>query len=355
MTPQLFINYKMKSVAHLPWRMLTYKFLNTFIDDIFAFVIKMPTMYRIGCFRDDIIFLIYLYQRWIYRVDPKRMNEFGVSGEELENSLAISAGEIDHGEVSEQAENSSIVHLRIELGSVDLFMSDVHIGERAKSLNRKIDRTNYEAYESSFVVKILADRKIPNSAPYKFDEDGDLIMDRDLTFLLRFEHALLTTLSDVGLQLWNGGVLMCEFILSHKSIFENKVIFEFGVGVGLSSVCLGVVRTRKIFATDLNIGSLRLAERNYALNSDNSVVSTSAAVNFLLYDWSVDFTDLKNMNTLTSITFSELFVHEAKSSDIFLAADESLPSDDWNVIQWDLKDIPDLISKNLEFGRNENM
>merc|ERR1719273_1564407 len=42
MTPQLFINYKLKSVAHLPWRMMTYKALNTFIDDIFAFVIKMP-------------------------------------------------------------------------------------------------------------------------------------------------------------------------------------------------------------------------------------------------------------------------------------------------------------------------
>lgn len=81
MTPQLFINYKLKSVAHLPWRMLSYKFLNTFIDDIFAFVIKMPTMYRLGCFRDDIVFFIYLYQRWIYRVDPKRMNEFGTSGE----------------------------------------------------------------------------------------------------------------------------------------------------------------------------------------------------------------------------------------------------------------------------------
>ncbi|GJQ84537.1 hypothetical protein Trydic_g20033 [Trypoxylus dichotomus] len=81
MTPQLFINYKMKSVAHLPWRMLTYKFFNTFIDDMFAFVIKMPTMYRIGCFRDDIVFLIYLYQRWIYPVDKKRTNEFGYSGE----------------------------------------------------------------------------------------------------------------------------------------------------------------------------------------------------------------------------------------------------------------------------------
>lgn len=85
MTPQLFINYKLKSVAHLPWRMLSYKFLNTFIDDIFAFVIKMPLMYRIGCFRDDIIFFIYLYQRWIYRVDPTRVNEFGVSGDDLEN------------------------------------------------------------------------------------------------------------------------------------------------------------------------------------------------------------------------------------------------------------------------------
>jgi hypothetical protein len=48
--------------------MMTYKALNTFIDDIFAFVIKMPTMYRIGCFRDDIVFFIFLYQKYVYRV-----------------------------------------------------------------------------------------------------------------------------------------------------------------------------------------------------------------------------------------------------------------------------------------------
>ncbi|CAK9830187.1 Putative lipid scramblase CLPTM1 [Anthophora retusa] len=81
MTPQLFINYKLKSVAHLPWRMLSYKFLNTFVDDIFAFVIRMPTLYRIGCFRDDIVFFIFLYQRWIYKTDHTRVNEFGFSGE----------------------------------------------------------------------------------------------------------------------------------------------------------------------------------------------------------------------------------------------------------------------------------
>uniref|UniRef100_U3BS54 Cleft lip and palate transmembrane protein 1 n=1 Tax=Callithrix jacchus TaxID=9483 RepID=U3BS54_CALJA len=82
MTPQLFINYKLKSVAHLPWRMLTYKALNTFIDDLFAFVIKMPVMYRIGCLRDDVVFFIYLYQQRIYHVDPTQVNEFGTSGED---------------------------------------------------------------------------------------------------------------------------------------------------------------------------------------------------------------------------------------------------------------------------------
>ncbi|KAK7493479.1 hypothetical protein BaRGS_00015379 [Batillaria attramentaria] len=98
MTPQLFINYKLKSVAHLPWRMLTYKALNTFIDDIFAFVIKMPTLYRLGCLRDDVIFFIYLYQRWIYRVDPKRVNEFGTSQEMLENPAAAAIDSDTTGE-----------------------------------------------------------------------------------------------------------------------------------------------------------------------------------------------------------------------------------------------------------------
>ncbi|KAF0893191.1 hypothetical protein E2562_023213 [Oryza meyeriana var. granulata] len=82
MCPQLFINYKLKSVAHMPWRQMTYKFLNTIIDDLFAFVIKMPMLHRLSVFRDDVIFLIYLYQRWVYPVDKKRVNEYGFGGED---------------------------------------------------------------------------------------------------------------------------------------------------------------------------------------------------------------------------------------------------------------------------------
>jgi hypothetical protein len=48
----VYINYKMKSVAHLPWKMLIYKFLNTIIDDFFALIVDMPLLKRISCFRD---------------------------------------------------------------------------------------------------------------------------------------------------------------------------------------------------------------------------------------------------------------------------------------------------------------
>lgn len=72
MCPQLYINHRLQSVSHLPWKFLVYKFLNTFIDDLFAFIIKMPTMHRLSVFRDDIVFVIYLYQRWMYRVDDSR-------------------------------------------------------------------------------------------------------------------------------------------------------------------------------------------------------------------------------------------------------------------------------------------
>lgn len=82
MVPSLYINYRLKSVAHMPGKAMMYKFLNTFIDDLFAFTIKMPFLHRLATFRDDIIFFIYLYQRWAYKVDYTRVNEFGQGGED---------------------------------------------------------------------------------------------------------------------------------------------------------------------------------------------------------------------------------------------------------------------------------
>lgn len=52
-------SFVMVSLLHLALQAF-----NTFIDDVFAFIITMPTSHRLACFRDDVVFLVYLYQRW---------------------------------------------------------------------------------------------------------------------------------------------------------------------------------------------------------------------------------------------------------------------------------------------------
>ena len=47
----------------------------------------MPMMHRLSCFRDDVIFVIYLYQRWTYPVDKTRP----VEGFDVEESTAEQA------------------------------------------------------------------------------------------------------------------------------------------------------------------------------------------------------------------------------------------------------------------------
>lgn len=84
MVPSLYINYRLQSVAHMPGRAMTYKFLNTFIDDLFAFTIKMPTLHRLATLRDDVIFFVYLFQTYKYKVDYGRINEFGQGGDDEE-------------------------------------------------------------------------------------------------------------------------------------------------------------------------------------------------------------------------------------------------------------------------------
>ncbi|KAJ5936079.1 hypothetical protein N7454_005377 [Penicillium verhagenii] len=105
MVPSLYINYRLKSVAHMPGKAMAYKFLNTFIDDLFAFTVKMPWLHRLATLRDDVIFFIWLYQGWKYKVDYKRVNEFGQGGDSDEEEEPVPA--IESEKQSEVAEQTS--------------------------------------------------------------------------------------------------------------------------------------------------------------------------------------------------------------------------------------------------------
>ncbi|TAQ90678.1 hypothetical protein B7494_g989 [Chlorociboria aeruginascens] len=109
MVPSLYINYRLKSVAHMPAKAMTYKFLNTFIDDLFAFTIKMPLLHRLATLRDDVIFFVYLYQSWRYKVDYTRVNEFGQGGGDEDEDKAAVAGEVKEADKKIQEKVTEVV------------------------------------------------------------------------------------------------------------------------------------------------------------------------------------------------------------------------------------------------------
>lgn len=84
---------------------MAYKFLNTFIDDLFAFTVKMPWLHRLATLRDDVIFFIWLYQSYKYKIDFKRVNEFGQGGDsDEEEEPATSDEKVEKTEKTEKTE-----------------------------------------------------------------------------------------------------------------------------------------------------------------------------------------------------------------------------------------------------------
>ena len=54
----------------------------------------MPIMHRIACLRDDAIFFVSLYQRYKYKTDFTRVNEFGQCEQPTEEMVAATSAEV---------------------------------------------------------------------------------------------------------------------------------------------------------------------------------------------------------------------------------------------------------------------
>merc|ERR1712129_367139 len=99
MTPQIFINYKLKTVAYMPWRVLMYKFFKTFIDDVVAFFIlheHMSEKHRWMTLRDDFVFGIFVCQWLMYGADHSRADEFGYVYQQMAEQQANSSANAGH-------------------------------------------------------------------------------------------------------------------------------------------------------------------------------------------------------------------------------------------------------------------
>ena len=72
-------------------------------------------------FRDDIVFFIFLYQKYIYIEDPTRVNEFGYSAEMIEDNGNT---ENNGGDENPEGKENPVVDEAIENKSVDAKKDD---------------------------------------------------------------------------------------------------------------------------------------------------------------------------------------------------------------------------------------
>ncbi|CAN9514013.1 unnamed protein product [Ophioblennius macclurei] len=88
MAPQLYINHKLKSVSHLQGTVLMYRGVNTFISDLCSsasFIsssASFSSSHQLSCFRDELLFFLYLYQRRSFAAKPRR-RESGSHGKKV--------------------------------------------------------------------------------------------------------------------------------------------------------------------------------------------------------------------------------------------------------------------------------
>ncbi|KAJ2783223.1 Cleft lip and palate associated transmembrane protein 1 [Coemansia javaensis] len=93
MWPQLLINHKLKTVDMLPLAAFLYRFLVTFTDDLYALVVPMPILERIGTLRDDVVFFVLCYQ-W-FKFPRRKAAADAAQGEDDAADIAKTADAAD--------------------------------------------------------------------------------------------------------------------------------------------------------------------------------------------------------------------------------------------------------------------
>lgn len=66
MVPQVYINHQMKSVGHLQPTVLLCRGISAVVNDVFSSLPSGHSSLQMSCFRDELLLLIYLYQRRVY-------------------------------------------------------------------------------------------------------------------------------------------------------------------------------------------------------------------------------------------------------------------------------------------------
>ncbi|CAF1269654.1 unnamed protein product [Adineta ricciae] len=101
----------------------------------------------------------------------------------------------------------------------------------------------------------------------EFDDDGDLVTNRPERLDIILVHRNETNIAQCGYQLWNGCLLLCDYLLTNSNLFQNRIVLELGAGVGLCTI-LASRFVAKVISTDYDSDILEMIRENVRLNED---------------------------------------------------------------------------------------
>ena len=105
LAPQLYLNFKLKSVPVMPWRTLAYKFVDAIIDDISNYAMGSPMLIMIIHLNDDVAFIILIFQRWLYKEDSNRFEG---------DAQVIQADKVESNEETSELKNTETIEEKKE-------------------------------------------------------------------------------------------------------------------------------------------------------------------------------------------------------------------------------------------------
>ncbi|XP_004628133.1 methyltransferase-like protein 22 [Octodon degus] len=84
--------------------------------------------------------------------------------------------------------------------------------------------------------------------------------------IIKIEHTMATPLEDVGKQVWQGALLLADYILFRRDLFQGRTVLELGAGTGFASI-VAATMARTVYCTDVGADLLAMCQRNITLNS----------------------------------------------------------------------------------------
>ena len=195
------------------------------------------------------------------------------------------------------------------------------------SVSSEVHSAGVSDNKTRFLVNLpSSDYQHPNkdeSETTDRDIDGDLVCKRRearFNLVVTVSHATTSPLSLAGLQVWNGSLAMCDYLLGTPLSVQGRVVLELGSGTGLTAIVAAHLAS-VVFVTDYSAPVLRQCRANIQSNLPRTLQGADR-VHVGVLDWKRGLNpDLERDSSLREFIFNPHQLQLLARSDVILACD----------------------------------